>query len=155
MKKLSKILFSVLLSVVLIFALSVRVNAADEIDYSDYPELEDSSNETTETNETSEGTQEQLPVTTPESVTSNNENNNTTTENTNTTTEETKTEETKTEETKTKPETKTENKVDVANKAPESHVQAGSFQNTTIFAIAGLTVLAILVAYIKLKKYNY
>ena len=113
MKKISKILFLLVLIIMLVFTLSISVNAAETTDYSGYEELEGD-------------------VSTPKDTNTNT--------NTNTNTD-----------TNTK-NTNTQNK---ANTATTAHPQTGVFNNTVCISIAAVTIVAIIIAYVKMKKYNY
>lgn len=114
MKKISKILFLLVLIIMLVFTLSISVNAAETTDYSGYEELEGD-------------------VSTPKDTNTNtNTNTDANAKNTN-----------------------TQDKANTANTATTAHPQTGVFNNTVCISIAAVTIVAIIIAYVKLKKYNY
>ena len=130
MKKVSKILCFLLIILMVSFSASTKVLAADVVDFDgdEYEEVTTTDNTNTNNNNNTNTTQE--------------DNKNKTTENTN---KETNTQENKDEE-------KTTNNADQSTK---SHAVAGSFTNT-IYAVAGFAAIAaIVIGYIKFKKYNY
>lgn len=108
MKKVSKILFSLALIIMLVVTATINVNAAETIDYSGYKEVEGDVSTTKNTNTNTK---------------------NTNTQNTN-----------------------TQNKADTAT---TSHPKTGVYNNAVCISIAAVTIIAIVIAYTKMKKYNY
>ena len=115
MKKVSKILFSLALIIMLVVTATINVNAAETIDYSGYKEVEGDVSTTKNTN-------------------TNTNTKNTNTQNTNT------------------QNTNTQNKADTAT---TSHPKTGVYNNAVCISIAAVTIIAIVIAYTKMKKYNY
>ena len=113
MKKVSKILFSLALIIMLVFTAKINVNAAETTDYSGYEEVEGDVSTTKNTNTSTKNTNTQ----------------NTNTQNTN-----------------------TQNKADTAT---TSHPKTGVYNNAVCISIAAVTIIAIVIAYTKMKKYNY
>lgn len=113
MKKVSKILFSLALIIMLVVTATINVNAAETIDYSGYKEVEGDVSTTKNTNTSTKNTNTQ----------------NTNTQNTN-----------------------TQNKADTAT---TSHPKTGVYNNAVCISIAAVTIIAIVIAYTKMKKYNY
>lgn len=111
MKKVSKILFSLALIIMLVVTATINVDAAETIDYSGYKEVEGDVSTTKNTNTKNTNTQ------------------NTNTQNTN-----------------------TQNKADTAT---TSHPKTGVYNNAVCISIAAVTIIAIVIAYTKMKKYNY
>lgn len=118
MKKVSKILFSLALIIMLVVTATINVNAAETTDYSGYEEVEGDVSTTKNTNTSTKNTNIQ----------------NTNTQNTNT------------------QNTNTENKADTAT---TSHPKTGVYNNAVCISIAAVTIIAIVIAYTKMKKYNY
>lgn len=110
MKKVSKILFSLALIIMLVVTATINVDAAETTDYSGYEEVEGDVSTTKNTNT------------------------NTNTKNTNT------------------QNTNTQNKADTAT---TSHPKTGVYNNAVCISIAAVTIIAIVIAYTKMKKYNY
>lgn len=108
MKKVSKILFSLALIIMLVVTATINVDAAETIDYSGYKEVEGDVSTTKNTNTNTK---------------------NTNTQNTN-----------------------TQNKADTAT---TSHPKTGVYNNAVCISIAAVTIIAIVIAYTKMKKYNY
>lgn len=108
MKKVSKILFSLALIIMLVVTATINVNAAETTDYSGYEEVEGDVSTTKNTNTSTK---------------------NTNTQNTN-----------------------TQNKADTAT---TSHPKTGVYNNAVCISIATVTIIAIVIAYTKMKKYNY
>ena len=108
MKKVSKILFSLALIIMLVVTATINVDAAETIDYSGYKEVEEDVSTTKNTNTNTK---------------------NTNTQNTN-----------------------TQNKADTAT---TSHPKTGVYNNAVCISIAAVTIIAIVIAYTKMKKYNY
>lgn len=126
MKKTSKILFLLVVSLFMMYTiLTSKVNAAETttIDYDGYTEIESSI--TTNTTNTT---------------------NNTNTSNTVNTT--------KTENTSNTTNTATKNEAEKST-ATTSHPQAGNFDNVMFLAVAGTVLCVIVFAIVKVKKYNY
>lgn len=115
MKKVSKVLILLSLMIMLVFAGTISVNAAETIDYSGYKEVE-----------------EEVPTTNSTNTNKNTQNSNT--QNTN------------------KQSTNTQNKADTAT---TSHPKTGVYNNTVCISIVAVTAIAIVIAYAKMKKYNY
>lgn len=113
MKKVSKILFSLALIIMLVVTATINVNAAETTDYSGYEEVEGDVSTTKNTNTSTKNTNTQ----------------NTNTQNTN-----------------------TQNKADTAT---TSHPKTGVYNNAVCISIAAVTIIAIVIAYTKMKKYNY
>lgn len=113
MKKVSKILFSLALIIMLVVTATINVNAAETTDYSGYEEVEGDVSTTKNTNTSTKNTNTQ----------------NTNTQNTN-----------------------TQNKADTAT---TSHPKTGVYNNAVWISIAAVTIIAIVIAYTKMKKYNY
>lgn len=113
MKKVSKILFSLALIIMLVVTATINVNAAETTDYSGYEEVEGDVSTTKNTNTSTKNTNTQ----------------NTNTQNTN-----------------------TQNKADTAT---TSHPKTGVYNNAVCISIATVTIIAIVIAYTKMKKYNY
>lgn len=113
MKKVSKILFSLALIIMLVVTATINVNAAETTDYSGYKEVEGDVSTTKNTNTSTKNTNTQ----------------NTNTQNTN-----------------------TQNKADTAT---TSHPKTGVYNNAVCISIAAVTIIAIVIAYTKMKKYNY
>lgn len=108
MKKVSKILFSLALIIMLVVTATINVDAAETTDYSGYEEVEGDVSTTKNTNTNTK---------------------NTNTQNTN-----------------------TQNKADTAT---TSHPKTGVYNNAVCISIAAVTIIAIVIAYTKMKKYNY
>lgn len=113
MKKVSKILFSLALIIMLVVTATINVNAAETTDYSGYEEVEGDVSTTKNTNTSTKNTNTQ----------------NTNTQNTN-----------------------TQNKADTAT---TSHPKTGVYNNAVCISIAAVTIITIVIAYTKMKKYNY
>ncbi len=113
MKKVSKILFSLALIIMLVVTATINVDAAETTDYSGYEEVEGDVSTTKNTNTNTKNTNTQ----------------NTNTQNTN-----------------------TQNKADTAT---TSHPKTGVYNNAVCISIAAVTIIAIVIAYTKMKKYNY
>lgn len=113
MKKVSKILFSLALIIMLVVTATINVNAAETTDYSGYEEVEGDVSTTKNTNTSTKNTNTQ----------------NTNTQNTN-----------------------TQNKADTAT---TSHPKTGVYNNAVCISIVAVTIIAIVIAYTKMKKYNY
>ncbi len=129
MKKVGKFLFLMLVITMFVFAFSTKVKAVDNPD--DYVEAETTDDSKTETN------------------TATNTAANTATDNvTNTATNQTAAQE--------KNNVKSdENKTATTNEATKPHPQAGMFQGVACASIGIVVIATVLVAYAKVKKYNY
>ena len=135
MKKTSKLLVLLLLVVALIFSFSVKVQAAQILDLSGYADL-DSAEGTTKT-DNAEDDKDEYEELEDESESAEDDKKDT---------------EKETEDSK---ETDDSKEVNKANKADKDHVQAGSFDTVIYVSVATIAIFAIILAYTKIKKYNY